>query len=190
MRSGWRTVMVLTAAWAVIIGWTGQTASGDEDLTVGPLIVGPATRPTATNNAQRYTVLQQFPDRLVVELPNRMVVIAQEIHAAPVVSAQVWIKTGSIYEQQHVGAGLSHFLEHLLAGGSTTTRSEEASNKILGSIGAETNAQTGLDSVHYYINATSPFASKAVEQLSDWMQHSLITRRGIRAGKVGHSAGI
>ncbi|MDP6154250.1 MAG: insulinase family protein, partial [Phycisphaeraceae bacterium] len=76
----------------------------------------------------------------MVELPNRMIVIVQEVRAAPVVTAQVWIKTGSIYEQEHIGAGLSHFLEHLASGGSTSTRSEDESSAILGRIGAQTNA--------------------------------------------------
>ena len=45
-----------------------------------------------------YQVLQERPDRLLVRLPNRMIVIVQEVHTAPVVSAQVWVKTGSIYD--------------------------------------------------------------------------------------------
>ncbi|MCE9589571.1 MAG: insulinase family protein [Planctomycetes bacterium] len=122
-----------------------------------------------------YKILQDRPDRLIVQLPNRLIVIAQEFRAAPVVSAQVWVKTGSIYEQEHVGAGLSHFLEHLLAGGTTGTRTEEESNRILGRIGARTNASTGLDTVRYYIDTTSAHTMTAVDLLSDWMQHSLIS---------------
>ncbi len=120
--------------------------------------------------------LQQRPDRLLVQLPNGLIVLAQENHAAPVVSVQVWVKTGSIYEQEHVGAGLSHFLEHLLSGGSTATRTEAQSNAVLGSIGASTNAATSLDTVRYYINTTSDHTAAAVDLLSDWMQNSLITQ--------------
>ncbi|MCC7408916.1 MAG: insulinase family protein [Phycisphaeraceae bacterium] len=129
----------------------------------------PSTQPTGPR------VLQQRDDRLLVELPNRMIVIVQELHSSPIVSAQVFVKTGSIYEQQHVGAGLSHFLEHLLAGGTTSTRSEEETRQLLGKIGARTNAATSLDTVRYYINTTRPYAATAVDLLSDWMQHNLIT---------------
>lgn len=122
------------------------------------------------------TVLQERADRLIVQLPNRLIVIAQEFKAAPVVSAQVWVKTGSIYEQEHVGAGLSHFLEHLLSGGSTATRTEEENNRILGEIGARSNAATGLDTVRYYIDTTSGHTMTAVELLSDWMQNARITQ--------------
>ncbi|GAB4189299.1 MAG: pitrilysin family protein [Phycisphaeraceae bacterium] len=121
-------------------------------------------------------MLHERADRLIVELPNRMIVVAQELPTAPVVSAQAWIKTGSIFEQEHVGAGLSHFLEHLLAGGSTSTRTEAESNAILGRIGAQTNAATGQDTVRYYVNTTREHAEDAIELVSDWMQNALITQ--------------
>jgi zinc protease len=101
-------------------------------------------------------------------------VIAQELRMVPVVSAQVWVKTGSIYEQEHVGAGLSHLLEHLLSAGTTETRTEEDNTRLLGMMGAETNAGTSLDSVSYYINTTSEHTAQAIDLLSDWMQHSKI----------------
>ena len=124
------------------------------------------------SESAQYQVLQKRSDRLMVQLPNRMIVIAQELRSAPVVSAQVWIKTGSIYEQEHVGAGLSHFLEHLASGGTTSTRTEEQSTAILGAIGAQTNAATSLDTVRYYINTTSSYVAEAIDLLSDWMQNS------------------
>jgi len=133
-----------------------------------------AALPVQTIASQEVLMIQSRPDRLFFRLDNGLLVIVQELKTAPVVTTQVWVKTGSVYEQEHVGAGLSHFLEHLLSGGSTSTRSEDENNRILGSIGAQTNAATGLDTVHYYINTTSPFASTAVELMSDWMQNSVI----------------
>ncbi len=129
-----------------------------------------ATRPVDAG----YEVLQDRPDRLIAVLPNRMIVAVQELPAAPVVSAHVWVKTGSIYEQEHVGAGLSHFLEHLLSGGTTATRSEAESNAILGRIGAQTNAATSLDTVRYYINTTSEHTDAAVDLLTDWLRHNVV----------------
>ena len=130
----------------------------------------------AKQPAQEYTVLQQRPDRLIVELPNRMIVAVQRMPAAPVVSAQIWVKTGSLYEQEHVGAGLSHFLEHLISGGTTSTRNEEQSNAILGAIGGQTNAATSLDTVHYYINTTADNAEADINLLSDWLPHRVRAR--------------
>ncbi|QQE11531.1 insulinase family protein [Planctomycetota bacterium] len=120
-------------------------------------------------------ILQSREDRTVIELPNRMIVIAQQVPTAPVISVQTWIKTGSVYEQEHVGAGLSHFLEHLLSGGTTSTRPESESSAILGSMGAQTNAATSLDTVRYYINTTNQHTETAIDLMSDWMQNSSIT---------------
>ena len=47
-------------------------------------------------------------------LPNGLTVIVQEDRSAPVASVQAWCATGSIDEDQHLGAGLSHILEHML----------------------------------------------------------------------------
>lgn len=132
-------------------------------------------RKTQPKQATEYTLVQNRPDRLIATLPNGMIVIAQELKTAPVVSCQVWIKTGSVYEQEHVGAGLSHFLEHLLSGGTTTTRTEDQTNAILGQIGANVNASTGLDTVKYYVNVSKPHTDTAIDLLSDWMQNSKIT---------------
>ena len=115
-------------------------------------------------------------DRVVAALPNRMVIVAQRLSVAPVVSAQIWVEIGSIYEQEHVGAGLSHFLEHLLSGGSTTTRSEAESNAVLARIGGQVNAATSLDTARYYINAPAQHAETAVDLLSDWVRNNRITQ--------------
>ncbi len=141
------------------------------------LMVSCGSRPHGLRGSDReYDILRDRNGQMIVALPNRMILMVQEVPVSPVVSVQVWVKTGSIYEQAHVGAGLSHFLEHLLAGGSTTTRSEQETNAMLGAMGAQTNAATGLDTVRYYINCTSDHTSKAIELLSDWMQNSLITQ--------------
>ena len=121
-----------------------------------------------------YTVLSKQDHRRIAQLPNRMIIIAQRIETSPVVSVQAWIKTGSIFEQQHNGAGLSHFLEHLVSGGTTDTRTEAESNRILGQMGAQTNAATSLDTVRYYINTDEGHVETAIDLMSDWMQNSLI----------------
>lgn len=151
-------------------------AAGAALLSLLALAASPLFALPPSDQTPEYTVLQDRPDRLIVTLPNGLIVIAQQLPTAPVVSAQVWVKTGSVYEQEHVGAGLSHFLEHLLAGGSTSTRTEQQTNAILGQIGAQTNAATSLDTVHYYINTLAAHAPQAIDLLSDWMQNSLISQ--------------
>ena len=43
-------------------------------------------------------------------LPNGLTVILDPDPAAPVVSAQVWVETGSLHEGALLGSGVSHFL--------------------------------------------------------------------------------
>jgi zinc protease len=136
---------------------------------------GHAASSSAAAPAFQAVILDEREDRRVVELPNRMILVAQSVPTAPVVSAQVWVKTGSLFEQEHVGAGLSHFLEHLVSGGSTANRPEAESTRLLGEIGAQTNAATSLDTVRYYINTTAAHTPTAIELLSDWLQNSAIT---------------
>ncbi len=125
-------------------------------------------------SAPALDTLEQRVDRSIVHLDNGLVVIAQRTPAAPVVSVQCWVKTGSVFEQQHNGAGLSHFLEHLVSGGTTSTRTEDQSSAILGRIGAQTNAATSLDTVRYYINTAAEHSETAIDLLSDWMANSVI----------------
>ena len=63
-------------------------------------------------------------------LPNGLTVIVQEDHSAPVASIQAWCGTGSIDEDQHLGAGLSHILEHMLFKGTKTRSANQIAQSI------------------------------------------------------------
>src|SRR3974377_355842 len=63
-------------------------------------------------------------------LQNGLTLIVQEDHSAPVASVQAWCRTGSIDEDKHLGAGLSHILEHMLFKGTQTRSNSEIAKKI------------------------------------------------------------
>ncbi|MFH2127018.1 MAG: insulinase family protein, partial [Pseudomonadota bacterium] len=46
-------------------------------------------------------------------LPNGLKVITSENHEAPVVSFQVWVRAGSIYEKKGE-YGITHLIEHMI----------------------------------------------------------------------------
>lgn len=179
---GWRMAAALTLAAAA----SATPACRDQPVSLNdpppPAVPAPASPQPLVEAAHSdapapaYEVLDERSDRMVARLPNRMILVAQSLRTAPVVSVQVWIKTGSLYEQEHVGAGLSHFLEHLISGGTTASRPESESTATLGRIGAQTNAATSLDTVRYYINTSAAHATTAIDLLSDWMQNSVITQ--------------
>ena len=107
-------------------------------------------------------------------LDNGLTVLIEENHANPVVAVEVFVRTGSIYEQEYLGSGISHFFEHIIHGGTTSTRSEAASSRLLEAIGNNSNAYTTVDHTAYYINTTTEHWRTAVELLADWMLHSSI----------------
>ena len=107
-------------------------------------------------------------------LDNGLTVLIEENHAHPVVSVQVFVRTGSIYEQEYLGSGISHFFEHIIHGGTTSTRSEAESRRILEAIGNNSNAYTTVDHTAYHINTTTEHWRTALELLADWMLHSSI----------------
>lgn len=105
-------------------------------------------------------------------MTNGLTVIVRENHAAPVATVRSYVKnTGSVYEGRWLGAGLSHLVEHLVSGGSTTKRSEEEIRKIIDSMGGRTNAYTSNNITAYHIDCPAKRAGEAIELIADAMQH-------------------
>jgi zinc protease len=116
-------------------------------------------------------------------LDNGLTVLIEENHANPVVSVNVFVRTGSIYEQEFLGSGISHFFEHIIHGGTTTTRSEAESRKLLEAIGNNSNAYTTTDHTAYYINTTTAHWTTALDLLADWMLNSTIAEAEFKREK-------
>src|ERR1700752_3386320 len=74
-------------------------------------------------------------------LPNGLTIIVQEDRSAPVASVQAWCATGSINEDEQLGAGMSHILEHMLFKG-TKKRSTNAIAQSVQDVGCYINAYT------------------------------------------------
>ena len=108
-------------------------------------------------------------------LDHGLTVLIEENHANPVVSVQVFVRAGSMHEQEYLGRGISHFFEHIISGGATRKRTEEESRALLETIGNNTNAYTTTDHTAYYINTTTNHWTTALDLLADWMLNSLIS---------------
>lgn len=104
-------------------------------------------------------------------LPNGLTVLAMENKAAPVVSVRVYVRTGSIYERQFLGSGLSHLFEHTLFEG-TKTRDKVALNDEIQAIGGQSNAYTSYDVTCYHITTASQYFRRALNVLADMMQNA------------------
>jgi zinc protease len=118
-----------------------------------------------------------FPPSTAQErvLPNGLTVIVQEDRSAPVASIQAWCGTGSVDEAEHLGAGMSHILEHMLFKG-TKTRGSSAIVQKIQDVGGYINAYTSFDRTVYWIDVPKAGASVAIDILSDTMMNSTLPR--------------
>jgi len=76
-------------------------------------------------------------------LDNGLKIITLKKTGAPIVSVQVWYKTGSSFEEKG-SKGISHFLEHMMFRGSRHVPSEEHSRRV-NDVGGHCNAFTAED---------------------------------------------
>ena len=106
-------------------------------------------------------------------LPNGLILLVQEDRSAPVVSVQAWVNTGSIHEGQHIGAGLSHLLEHMLFKG-TETRSTNAIAQSVQDEGGYINAYTSFDRTVYWIDVPKAGLHTAIDLLADACMNSTL----------------
>ena len=111
----------------------------------------------------------------LARITNGMSVIVQENHSAPLATVRCYVQnTGSAYEGKDLGAGLSHMLEHILAGGTTTRRTKAQITEIVDSLGGQTNAYTSDSVTAFHIDCPSASVAIAIELTADNMQNSLI----------------
>ncbi len=121
--------------------------------------------PDVLNSPEIDRIIPSKPYDLFVVLKNGLTVLIRESHGSKVVSSQVLIKTGSIYEGERLGGGLSHYLEHVVSGG-TTSRLTEAEIKVrLQAIGGVSNAYTSYDHTGYFIDTTREHHKEALSLL-------------------------
>src|SRR6266581_1784601 len=106
-------------------------------------------------------------------LPNGLTIIVQEYHSAPVASVQAWCATGSIDEDAHLGAGLSHILEHMLFKGTKTRSTNEIAQKIQ-DVGGYINAYTSFDRTVFWIDVPKDGVATALGVLTDAMMNSTL----------------
>ncbi|HYO09362.1 MAG TPA: insulinase family protein [Tepidisphaeraceae bacterium] len=130
--------------------------------------------PAAKNyGVEQYRLVSQS-DEIVSVLKNGMTIIAKRM-PSPVLAVRGYVYTGGVYENRWLGGGLSHLLEHLVAGGSSQRRTEAKNRDLLQRIGNNSNAYTTADHTAYFINTTPDHLGEAVDLVTGWMLGALIT---------------
>ena len=113
--------------------------------------------------------ISSYIDVKEVVLDNGLTVVVVPDPSASLVSVKTFVRAGSIDEQPFLGHGLSHYLEHVVAGGSTSVRTEDQYKEKISLLGGAFNAYTTTDHTSYYINTVPEFTLDAVDILNEWM---------------------
>ena len=102
-----------------------------------------------------------------VTLKNGLSVLMIENHKSPVVSVQMWVKTGSADERKGE-EGISHFIEHLVFKGTDKYKVGEIASTVEAN-GGELNAYTSFDQTVFYVNISREFSDVALDTISEMM---------------------
>ena len=127
--------------------------------------------PHASDRRLLETFWREPVERFV--LANGLTVLLKPDRSAALASVQVWVKTGSQHEGAQLGAGLSHFLEHMLFKGTTRRAGREISATVQAH-GGGINAYTSFDRTVYYIDLPSEHTAVALDVLADAVLHSTL----------------
>ena len=88
-----------------------------------------------------------------------------ENNDSPLISIDFWFKAGISFEEKEK-VGLAHFLEHMIFKGSKLLKSGEFDLRIE-ALGGFSNASTGYDDVHYYVDIPPSNVEEALSLLTN-----------------------
>ncbi len=109
----------------------------------------------------------------VETLPNGLTLILDPDPSAPVVSAQFWVATGSMHEDEHLGAGISHFLEHMVFKGTRDYDGDTLADTVQAA-GGHWNAYTTFDRTVYYIDGPAASLETFMRVLTGLVFHPIL----------------
>ncbi|OVE76203.1 hypothetical protein BVX97_02095 [bacterium E08(2017)] len=133
-----------------------------------PLISAAADK----TDAALLEVLKESNQSLVrFTLDNGMTCLVKEDHSAPVVSIQFWIGTGAIHEQEYLGCGISHAIEHMIFKGTEKRKPGDISKEI-SNAGGRINAYTGYDRTVFHTDLPSRNWKIGLDVLSDALMNT------------------
>jgi zinc protease len=114
-------------------------------------------------------VLPSKPDDFFAVLKNGLTVLVRRQPQSDVTSSHVFVRAGSLYEDRYMTSGLSHYLEHVVSGGTTASFSEKEARNRLQRLGGASNAYTSFDRTVYYIDTSSQHWREALDLLLSYV---------------------
>lgn len=105
-------------------------------------------------------------------LENGMQIVVKENKLNESVGFYCFVKTGAVNEGKYLGAGISHYLEHIVSSGTTKFHTEDEYNQMGKEMGAIVNAYTNQFATAFYITVDKAYKDMALLNLSEQLQFS------------------
>ncbi|MDR1953483.1 MAG: insulinase family protein [Clostridiales Family XIII bacterium] len=105
------------------------------------------------------------------QLSNGMTVMLEYLPYVQSAAVGVWIRAGAVDETPG-GAGISHFIEHMMFKG-TTNRSAKNIAEDIDRVGGSINAFTGKEATCYYVKTLSAHIGESIDVLADMLGNSV-----------------
>lgn len=121
---------------------------------------------------------------IVRTLANGMTVIVDEMPGAPVAAVRFYVRAGSIHEDEYMGAGISHFVEHVVGRASEKYSAEEIRD-LKETMGKQANAYTSGDHTCYHMVSSARFVHDMIDLIADYVffplmeEETVETERGV-----------
>lgn len=115
----------------------------------------------------------RLPACQVETLPNGLEILVIPGASSPVVSVQAWVRAGSVHEEEFLGAGISHLLEHLVFKGTRSFGIGEAARAVQ-QAGGYLNAYTSFERTVYWVEAPSESLATALDVTGDLVFHPVL----------------
>jgi len=119
-------------------------------------------------------------------LDNGLTVLTLEDSTTPVVSFQVWVRTGSGDESRFTG--LAHLFEHMMFRGSKNLP-PEAHGRIIAERGGRVNAYTSRDVTVYFADMTAEHLPLLIELEAERLQNLDISEERTASGRSSSRSG-
>ena len=119
-----------------------------------------------------HQVLEESNDRIHrFQMDNGMTGLIKPDRSAPVVAIELWFGTGSMHEDDLLGAGMAHYVEHMIFKGTPTQRPGDIT-RTLNDAGARVNAYASLDRTVFHLVMPAEHWETGLAVFSDAVIHA------------------
>ncbi|MCF7920108.1 MAG: insulinase family protein [Candidatus Cloacimonetes bacterium] len=118
-------------------------------------------------------------DMLFETLDNGMQVIISRNTANNSAAVYGFVQTGSNTEEQFLGAGISHYLEHLVSSGTTTLHTESEYSELMEKYSLVSNAYTNTDMTAYYLMGEAAYTDTMISTVAEFLRHCVFAQEEV-----------